>query len=163
MPVVMGTVAGAGLDYLGFAGKISRREALAFPGRVQPDSPEVGVRWITVFDPAADLSDLDAGCLLGINLRLRPVVARLQAKGPFRMILVASSADNGRLIERWRAMTAVDPAYLSHPEAAGSIREACRRHGLAEGQIEAAEAEIERDFRHAWKFQEASESMLLPI
>jgi hypothetical protein len=149
MPIVMGTVAGAGLDYLGFAGRVSPREALTFPERLQPDSPEVGVRWITVFDPGADLSDLDADCLLDIKARLRSGVSQLQGKGNFRMILVAGPADNAQLIERWRAMTAPDPTYESNPEAAISIREACLRHGMTEAQCQAAETEIERDLRDA--------------
>jgi hypothetical protein len=149
MPVVIGTVAAAGLDYLGFAGKVSPSEALTFPERVQPENPDVGVRWITVFGPGADLSDLDADCLLALKARLRSVVARLQSGGPYRMILVASPADNGRLIERWQAMTAPDPTYESSPEAVHSIREACARHGLTAAQIQAAEAEIEHDLRDA--------------
>jgi hypothetical protein len=152
MPVVMGTVAGAGLDYLGFTGKVSAREALAFPGRARTEDPEVGLRWITVFDPTADLSDLDPECMLEIKARLRPVVARLQIKGPFRMILVANSADRRRFIESWQAMTVADPTYASDPESAVSIREACLRHGLTAEQIQAAEAEIERDFRDALRF-----------
>jgi hypothetical protein len=149
MPVVMGTIAGAGLDYLGFAGKVSLSEALTFPERAQPESPDVGVRWITVFDAGADLSDLDADCMRGIKARLQPVVDTIRTKGPFRMIMVASSTDSDRFIERWRAMTAPDPTYASNPEAADSIREACLRHGLTEDQIRSAEAEIERDLRDA--------------
>jgi hypothetical protein len=152
MPVVMGTVAAAGLDYLGFAGKVSVREALDFPGRVRAEDPEVGVRWITVFDPTADLSQLDPVCMMGVKARLRPVVASLRAKGPFRMILVAGAADRTRLIRSWQAMTVADPTYASDPESAGSIREACLRHGLTVGQIEAAEAEIARDLRDAMRF-----------
>jgi hypothetical protein len=148
----MGTVAGAGLDYLGFTGKVSAREALAFPERARTDDPEVGVRWITVFHPTADLSDLDPDCMLGIKARLRPILARLQAKGLFRMILVASSADSRRFIDIWQAMTVADPNYASDPESAVSIREACLRHGLTAEQVEAAEAEIERDFRDALRF-----------
>jgi hypothetical protein len=144
----MGTVAGADLDYLGFAGKVSPREVLSFPDRVRPGSPEVGRRWITVFEPGADLSDLDPVCLEGVKARLRAVVARLQAEGPFKMILVASDTDV-RLVERWQAITAADPTYASKPEAALSIRDACLRHGLTEEQIEAAEAEIARDLRDA--------------
>src|SRR5215469_10076327 len=117
MPVVMGTVAGAGLDYLGFAGKVSPREILSFPDRVRPGSPEVGGCWITVFEEGADLSELDPACLEGLKARLRAVVARLQAEGPFRMILVASATDV-RLVERWQAITATDPTYASSPEAA---------------------------------------------
>jgi hypothetical protein len=149
MPVVMGTVSGAGLDYLAFAGRVSLREALTFPERLQPDSPEVGVRWITVFDTGADLSDLDSDCLQDLKARLRSGVSQLRGKGPFRMILVAGPTDNGQLIERWRAMTAPDPTYESNPEAAHSIREACLRHGLTEEQCEAAETEIGRDLRDA--------------
>jgi hypothetical protein len=152
MPVVMGTVAAAGLDYLGFTGKVSAHEALTFPERVRADDPEVGVRWITVFDPTADLSDLDPGCLLGVKARLRPVVARLQSKGPFRMILVANGAEAGAVVERWRTMTVADRTYASYPEAAGSITEACLRHGLTPEQIQAAETEIERDLRDALRF-----------
>jgi hypothetical protein len=149
MPVVMGTVASAGLDYLGFTGKVSSREALTFPERAQPESPDVGVRWITVFDTGADLSELDSDCMQGIKARLQPVVDRIQTKGPFRMIMVASSMDSDRFIQRWRSMTASDPTYASNPEAAESIREACLRHGLTEDQVQAVEAEIGCDFRDA--------------
>jgi hypothetical protein len=148
----MGTVAGAGLDYLGFAGKVSAREALAFPGRARTDDPEVGLRWITVFDPTADLSDLNPDCMLGIKARLRPILESLQTRGLFRMILVANSADTRRFIEFWQAMTVADPTYASDPEYAVSMREACLRHGLTAEQIEAAEAEIARDFRDALRF-----------
>jgi hypothetical protein len=148
----MGTVAGVGLDYLGFIGKVSAREALGFPDRAHPESPEVGTRWITVFDPTADLSELDPVCMMGVRARLRPVVAKIQTKGAFRMILVASSTDSGQFIEQWQAMTGPDPTYASNPEVAVSIREACLRHGLTDEQIAATEAEIARDFRDALRF-----------
>jgi len=152
MPVLVGAVANVGLDYLAFTGRVSRREALAFPERVEPDRRDVGTRWITIFHPAADMSDLDPECLLAIKARLRPVVARLGARGSFRMILVSDSPDNDRLMQSWRAMTVSDPTYASKPEAAVSIREACVRHGLTLEQAAAAEGEIERDLRDASRF-----------
>ncbi len=152
MPVLVGAAGDVGLDYLAFAGKVSRREALAFPERIDPDWPEIGTRWITVFHPAADMSDLDAECLLAIKARLRPVVGKLAAKGSFRMILVSNSTYNDHLMQCWRAMTVGDPTYPSNPEAAASIREACVRHGLTMEQAGSVEAEIERDLRDAARF-----------
>ena len=152
MPVLVGAAGDVGLDYLAFTGKVSQREALAFPERIDPEWPEVGTRWITVFDPAADMSDLDADCLMAIKARLRPVVAKLAAKGSFRMILVSNSLYNDQLMQCWRAMTVSDPTYASNPEAASSIREACLRHGLMMEQAQSVETEIERDLRDAARF-----------
>jgi hypothetical protein len=149
MPVVVGSVADVGLDYLGFAGKVSRGEALAFPGRVDAEMPAGAPGWITVFHPDADLSALDAECLMGVKDRLKPVVARMQAERPFRMVMVADAAGPADVVARWRQLTVQDPNYPSQPEAAASIEDACSRHGLTPEQTALVIAEIERDLSHA--------------
>ena len=130
MPIAVGAFPGLDLNYLIFAGRVTRQEALAFPGRIDPDRSDFGYRWLTLFEPGADMSDLDAPCLLAIKERLMPVVVRLGAKGTVRSILVSNSKYNDHLMDCWRAMVAADPAYPSDPETAASVREACGRHGL---------------------------------
>ena len=148
MPVILGTVAGVGLDYLGFAGKVSRREALSFAGS-QRAAGVAATRWITVFHRGADLSELDAECLQAMKARMRQRIARAQAEQPFRMILVADSPDSQPVVARWRGMTHPDPNYASKPESARSIEEACRMHGLTPQQTAVAMAEIESDLSNA--------------
>ena len=143
MPVLVGSLGDLGLNCVIFAGRVSRAEALDFPARILPDSAEFGVRWLTIFDAAADMSDLDADCLLTIKERLRPVVAGLLAKGPFRMILVSNSRFNDQLMDCWRAMTVTDTSYPSNPETASTIAEACARHGLPRDEAAAATVWIE--------------------
>jgi hypothetical protein len=149
MPVVVGSVAGVGLDYLGFAGKVSRGEALAFPERVDAEMPDGASRWITVFQPGADVSVLDADCMRDIKARLKPIVARTMAVRPFRMIMVADSIRSAEVVARWRQMTVPDASYASKPEAAASIEAACRLHGLTPEAIAEVISEIERDLTHA--------------
>src|SRR6185312_1720 len=105
MPVFVGSVADVGLDYLAFAGKVSRREALAFPARVEAEHRDGAPRWLTVFHREADLSELDIDCMLGIKAGLKPIVARVQSETRFRMILVADSPGAERVVARWREMT----------------------------------------------------------
>ncbi len=149
MPVLVGSLGDLGLNCLIFAGRVSRSEALGFPARISPERPEFGVRWLTIFDSAADMSDLDADSLLTIKERLRPVVAGLLVKGQFRMILVSNSRFNDHLMECWRAMTVTDPSYPSNPETAASVPEACIRHGLPRDRATAAEVWIEQQIRSA--------------
>ncbi len=130
MPIAVGAFPGLDLNYLIFAGRVTRQEALAFPGRIDPSRSDFGCRWLTLFESGADMSDLDAPCLLAIKERLTPVVVRLGAKGTMRSILVSNSKYNDHLMDCWRAMVAADPAYPSDPETAASVREACGRHGL---------------------------------
>ena len=144
MPVLVGSLGDLGLNCLIFAGRVSRSEALGFPGRILPDRDEFGGRWITVFDTAADLSDLDADCLLTIKERLRPVVAGLLAKGPFQAILVSNSKYNDHLVAAWKAMTVTDPTYPTNPETATTVLEACVRHGLSRDDAAAAAVWIDQ-------------------
>ena len=148
VPVVLGTVADLGLDYLGFAGKVTRQEALNFAGSGRP-APVGATRWITVFHPGADLSALDMDCMLEMKARMKPRIARAQAEQPFQMILVAGSANSEPIVARWRELTSPDPTYASNPEVARSIDEACEMHGFNREQRAVAVAEIERDLRDA--------------
>ena len=136
MPIAIGVFPGLDLNYLVFAGRVTRQEALAFPARIDPARPDFGCRWLTLFEAGADLSELDAPCLLAIKERLLPVVVRLGAKGKMRSVLVSNSKYNDHLMGCWRAMVSPDPDYPSEPETAASVREACLRHGL--GAVEAA-------------------------
>ena len=140
-------MADVGLDYLAFAGKVSRNEALTFPERARSETPTGASRWITVFHRDADLSVLDIDCMLEIKARLKPLVARAQVERPFRMIMVADRPDNDAVIARWREMTVPDPSYASKPEVVRSLEEACRRHGLTPKQTRMAVDEIERDIQ----------------
>ncbi len=144
MPIAIGAVPGLDLNYLVFSGKVTRPEALAFPARIDPDQPDVGRRWVTVFESGADLSDLDADCLLAVKERLLPVVVRIgAAKGPMRSVLVSNSKYNDHLMDCWRTMVSADPEYPSDPETAASVREACARHGLAASEITRVESFLE--------------------
>ena len=141
-------MADLGLDYLGFAGKVTRQEALNFAGSRRP-APVGATRWITVFHPGADLSELDFDCMFEMKARMKPRIARAQADRPFRMILVAGSADSGPIVARWRELTNLDPTYASKPEVARSIEEACEMHGFDGEQSALAVAEIEHDLEEA--------------
>ncbi len=147
MPVFVGSVADIGLDYLAFAGKVSRNEALSFPDRVHAAASAGAARWITVFHRDADLSALDIDCMLQIKAQLKPRVAMRLAERPFRMIMVADGPDNDAVVARWREMTVPDPSYASKPEAVRSLQEACRRHGLTPDETQIAVSEIESDIR----------------
>ena len=144
MPVLVGSLGDLGLNCLIFSGRVGRNEALGFPARIHPARAEFGSRWLTVFDAAADMSDLDADCLLAIKERLKPVVIGLLPKGPFRNVLVSNSRFNDHLMDCWRAMTVTDPSYPSNPETAATVAEACIRHGLSRDQAAVAEADIEQ-------------------
>ena len=145
MPVFVGAFPGLDLNYLVFAGKVTQAEALAFPARIRPETPQFGCRWLTVFEAGADLSELDAQCLLGIKARLTPVVVRLGAKGSMRSVLISNSKYNDHLMDCWRAMVGTDPAYPSDPETAASLADACARHGLT--PVETSWVESFLDYR----------------
>ena len=130
MPVFVGAFPGLDLNYLVFAGKVTQAEALAFPARIRPEAPQFGCHWLTVFEAGADMSELDAPCLLAIKAHLTPVVVRLGRKGKMRSVLISNSKYNDHLMECWRAMVGTDPAYPSDPETAASLADACARHGL---------------------------------
>jgi hypothetical protein len=91
----------------------------------------------------ADLSDLDAACLIELRERLRSVVSGLAAKGEFRMVLASNSKYNDPLVAVWRAMTATDGAYLSNPVVVHDILSAARALGLAAADAERARVWIE--------------------
>ena len=130
MPIFVGAFPGLDLNYLVFAGKVTQAQALAFPARIRPETPQFGCRWITVFEAGADLSELDAPCLLSIKARMTPVVIRLGAKGKMRSVLISNSKYNDHLMDCWRAMVGTDPTYPCDPETAASLADACARHGL---------------------------------
>ncbi len=145
MPVFVGAVPGLDLNYLVFAEKVTKAEALAFPARIRPETPQFGCRWVTVFEAGADLSELDAQCLLGIKARLTPVVVRLGAKGAMRSILISNSKYNDHLMDCWRAMVGTDPTYPCDPETAASLAHACAAHGLT--PVETSWVESFLDYR----------------
>jgi hypothetical protein len=143
MPVLVDRIGQIGVNCLIWVGAVSRAEALDFPGRIDPALPEFGCRWISYFDASADLSDLDAECLVQLRGRLRSVVAGLSAKGEFRMMLASNSRYNDPLMAVWRAMTATDDAYRSNPEVVQDVLSASRALGLSEAEAERARAWIE--------------------
>jgi hypothetical protein len=138
MPVLVDRIEQANVNCLIWVGRVSRSDALEFPGRIDVSRPEFGCRWISYFDPTADLSDLDPACLLELRERLRPVVSGLAAKGAFEMMLVSNSRYNDPMLGVWRAMTATDAAYASNPVLVHSLLSAARALGLSAADAEQA-------------------------
>jgi hypothetical protein len=147
MPVLVDRIEQLDVNCLIWVGRVTKADALGFPGRIDPSRPEFGCRWISYFDPMADLSDLDPACLLELRERLRPVVAGLAAKGEFRMVLASNSTYNDPLVAVWRAMTATDADYLSNPVVVLDIHSAARVLGLSAADAERARAWIEARIR----------------
>jgi hypothetical protein len=143
MPVLVDRIGQFDVNCLIWVGQVSRSDALGFPERIDPSRPEFGCRWISYFDPTADLSDLDPACLLELRERLRSVVAGLAAKGEFRMILASSSTYNDPLVAIWQAMAATDANYLSNPVVVRDIHAASRALGLSAADAERARIWIE--------------------
>ena len=143
MTVLVDRIEPLEVNCLIWLGLVSKAEALAMPGRIDPTRPEFGSRWISYFDAAADLSELDAACLLELRERLRPVVSALAAKGKFRIILASNSKYNDPLLAVWRAMTATDADYLSNPVVVLDIHSAARALGLSAADAERARVWIE--------------------
>jgi hypothetical protein len=143
MPVLIDRIGQIDVNCLIWVGQVSRSDALGFPERIDPSRPEFGCRWISYFDPNADLSELDPACLLELRERLRPVVAGLAANGEFRMMLSSNSTYNDPLVAVWRAMTATDADYLSNPVIVHDIHSASRALGLSAADAERARAWIE--------------------
>ena len=143
MPVLVDRIGQLDINCLIWFGGVSRSDALELPARIDPARSDVGCRWISYFDSAADLSDLDPACLLELRERLRSVVAGLAAKGEFRMVLATNSKFNDPLLAVWRAMTATDAAYLSNPIVVPDLSSASRALGLSAAEAERARIWIE--------------------
>ena len=143
MPVLIDRIEGIEVNVLIWFGPVSKAQALGLPGRIDPSRPEFGCRWISYFDSTADLSDLDAACLLDLRERLRSVVAGLAAKGAFRMVLASNSKYNDPLLAVWRAMVSGDAAYLSNPVVVHDISSAAHALGLSAAETEHARGWIE--------------------
>ena len=140
MPVLVERIGLTEVNCLIWVGVVSSSEALAFPGRINPSQPKFGCRWICYFDSTADLSQLDAACLLELRERLRSVVSGLAAKGEFRMSLVSNSKYNDPLLAVWRAMTAPEANYLSNPVVVHDVDTASRALGLSAADADEARA-----------------------
>lgn len=136
MPVLLDRIDGTGINCLVWVGVVSRAEALRFPGLIDAAAPQFGGAWISYFHPAADLSDLDAGCLLELRERLRPIVSVLSARGDFRMILVSNSRYNDPLLDVWRTMAGTDPGYASNPLLVKDVAAAARALDLSAADTE---------------------------
>jgi hypothetical protein len=143
MPVLVEHIAQPELNGLIWLGRVTRAQALAMPARIDPAQPRFGARWISYFDATADLSDLDAACLIELRERLRPVVVGLAAKGPFQMVLASNSSFNDFLIAAWRAMVGPDSSYPSNPVIVRDLDSAARALGLSAGEAEQARTWIE--------------------
>ena len=143
MPVIVDKIEGADLNCLIWLGRVTRAQALAVPGRIHPDQPEFGCRWISYFDASADLSDLDAASLIELRDRMRPVVEQLAAKGEVKMILTSNSMFNDFLIAAWRAMVGPDASYPSSPVVVRDLDGAARALGLSEAEAETVRLWIE--------------------
>ncbi len=143
MPVLVGRIERLEVNCLIWLGRVTRADALGFPATIDPASPEFGRRWISYFDASADLSDLDAACLMELQELLRPVVLGLAAKGELRMTLVSNSTFNDPLLAAWRAMTVTDPRYASNPVLVHDIPSAARAMGLSPAEGERARIWIE--------------------
>ena len=143
MPVLVDRIGQTEVNCLIWVGRVSKSDALGFPGRIDPSRPEFGCRWISYFDSTADLSDLDGACLLELREGLRSVVSGLAAKGEFKMMLASDSRYNDPLVAAWRVMTATDADYLSNPVVVHDIHSASRALGLSAADAEQARVWIE--------------------
>jgi hypothetical protein len=143
MPILVDRIGRTEVNCTIWLGRVSRSEALALPARLDPALPEIGVRWLNYFDLAADLSDLDAACLLELRDRLRPAISALAAKGQFRSTLATSSRYIEPLLAVWRTMTALDVDYPSDPVIAHDIASAAHALGLSSEEAELARLWIE--------------------
>jgi len=143
MPVLVEHIAEPPLNALIWLGRVTRAQALAMPAAINPAQPQFGARWISYFDATADLSDMDAACLIELRERLRPVVVGLAAKGRFQMILASNSTFNDFLIAAWRAMVGPDSSYPSDPVIVRDLDSAARALGLSPGEAQQARLWIE--------------------
>ncbi|HXQ12319.1 MAG TPA: hypothetical protein VN805_15085 [Caulobacteraceae bacterium] len=143
MPVLVGEIGPIKVNCLIWTGVVSRSEALGFPARIDPSRPEFGRRWITYFDAGADISDMDAACVIELRERLRPVTAALAAKGELRVILVSNSRYNDPFLAMWRTLAATDATYASNPELVHDIDSAAQALGLSAADAEQVRAWID--------------------
>ena len=113
------------------------------PAGIDAFRPRLGTRWISYFDSSADLSELDAACLVELRERLRPVVKKLAAQGEFQMVLASNSVFIDPLLAVWRTMVATDSDYPSNPVTVRGIDSASRALGLSASQAGQARSWIE--------------------
>src|SRR5579871_108581 len=143
MPVLVGEMGPITINCLIWTGVVTRAEALAVPGRLHPERPEFGARWISYFADGVDLSQLDPDTLVALRDRFRPVIRALGAKGEFKSVLVSNSRYNDPLLAMWRLLSAMDASYASNPELANDVGAAARELGLSDAEAEQVKAWIE--------------------
>ncbi len=149
MPVLIGELGRIKVNCLVWTGRVTRAEALGVPSRIDTSRLEFGSRWISYFDSAADISDLDAATLQQMREVFRPMVAALAAKGEFRSVLVSNSRYNDPLLEVWRTMSATDAGYASNPELSRDVHAAAESLGLSPADAADVQAWIEAEVARA--------------
>jgi hypothetical protein len=149
VPVAVTSHPALGLSSLLFTGRVTRRQAVELPLRIDPDSATAGSRWINVFDEDADLSELDPDALIEVMSRMRHVVAALSAKGELKVVIVSNSRFNDILADCWVALVKTDESYQSNPVKVSTLGEAFALHGFTPEETVVGAAWLEAELAAA--------------
>lgn len=109
-----------------FSGAITQKDVIAYVKGL-----ETAARWVTYFDPTADLSGLDVAHIPEVKRTLAAKLKELHGDEPVVSVFVACTGAVEAFLTFWRSYVA-DPEYPAKPEVVGSLDAACRALGLSE-------------------------------
>jgi hypothetical protein len=130
-----------GVNISVFSGKITREVLLEhYAALGAADRAESG-RWISYFDPSADLTELDLATFTELKRVVGAKVRELYGDGRLANALVCDSRINQPILNLWRSYVGRDGYHPSDPIVLSSLKAACDRLGLpdtARDQLTAA-------------------------
>jgi hypothetical protein len=126
-----------------YRGRITRDELIEHFGALAPEDAASADRWISYFDPSADLSAVDIAALAEIKRISFARVAELWGPGRLASAMVCESALCEPVLGVWRDYLGSDPRYPAAPSLFSSLGAACDWLRLAEPAREAISAVIE--------------------
>lgn len=130
-----------GVNLTVYSGRITLEDALAHY-RSLPASHAINPRWISYFDPSADLSELSVAAFPEMKRALGAKLVEIYGDRPVKAAMVCDSRLNHPIISMWRSFLSGGAGQPAAPGLFSSLKAACEWLGLPEAARDALAAAV---------------------
>jgi hypothetical protein len=134
-----------GVNVTVYSGKITRQELIEHYSTINAGDAASADRWISYFQPSADLSDIDIAAFAELKRITSAKLKEVYPDRPLAVAIVCDSRINEPILSVWRSYVGADAEHPSDPGLFSSLKAACDWLGLSQAAREAAILAIGED------------------
>lgn len=114
-----------GVNISVYSGPITRAELIEHYGAIDAADAASAHRWISYFDPTADLSQLDLAAMCELRRLTAAKLCEVYGSRTLTVAIVCKSPPNQSILSVWRNFLGSDRAHPSELRLFSSLRDAC--------------------------------------